>query len=122
MKYVSIIGRYLFALPFFIFGINNIVYIEKSAKSVPAYMPNPVIWAYIVGGALILGSIMFAINKFLPIVGSLLAVMLLCLAFMVHFPNLMHPETVQMAMIGFLKDISLAGAALFIGFNSGNKA
>jgi putative oxidoreductase len=118
MKYFSIIGRSLFALPLFIFGLNNIFFIEKAKLSVPQYLPSPEYWAYGVAVALILSSIGFIVNKFQPVTGILTAVLLFSLAGMVHFPGLLHPQTMQSSLIGFLKDLAMGGAALFIGFNS----
>lgn len=107
------IGRYLFALPFGVFGIMHFVAANQMAAIVPAYLPGGVFWVYLTGAALLAActSIMAQVRTKQACI--LLAVMLAMFALMVHLPALLGGD--QMAMGSLLKDLSLAGGALVMG-------
>lgn len=82
------------------------------AGAVPEWIPGGVIWVYVTGLILLLAGISILINKKASLLSLILAVLLLCFAFMVHLPQVLNGD--QMAMSSFLKDTALASAALFM--------
>lgn len=107
------LGRWLFAIPFAIFGLFHFMNTEVMANMVvPAYMPAKAIWVYLSGAGLVAASVAMLIGKYDKLAAILLAVFLLLLVFMVHLPGAMRPETSASSMTMVLKDLALAGAAL----------
>jgi putative oxidoreductase len=113
----STVARWLFALPFGIFGLLHFMMVENMAGMVP--LPGAEIWVYLTGLALIAACISFIIQKKVRLAGLLLALMLIIFVVAVHIPNAMGGE--QSAMPSMLKDLALAGGALFIAGNYDDK-
>lgn len=104
-------GRYLYALPFAVFGLLHFMAAEDMAGMVP--LPGAVFWVYLTGIALIAAAVSFIIEKKVRLAGLLLGIMLLIFVLSIHVPAVMG-EAGDAAMPNLLKDLSLAGAAWFI--------
>jgi len=113
----STVARWLYALPFGIFGIMHFMAGDQMAGMVP--IPGGVFWVYLTGAALIAASISFIIEKQTRLAGLLLALMLVIFALSIHLPNVMGGD--QASMSSMLKDLALAGGALFIAGNYSDK-
>ena len=100
------VSRYLFAVPFIIFGIFHFMNAGGMAGMVPGWLPGGVFWVYLTGLALIVAPISLFIGKKDKLAMLLLALMLVIFALLVHLPG------GQSSMPNLLKDLSLAGAAL----------
>ncbi len=100
------VSRYLFAVPFIIFGIFHFMNAGGMAGMVPGWLPGGVFWVYLTGLALIVAPISLFIGKKDKLAMLLLALMLVIFALLVHLPG------GQASMPSLLKDLSLAGAAL----------
>ena len=100
------VSRYLFAIPFIIFGIFHFMNAGGMAGMVPGWLPGGVFWVYLTGLALIVAPISLFIGKKDKLAMLLLALMLVIFALLVHLPG------GQSSMPNLLKDLSLAGAAL----------
>lgn len=113
-KLIAILGKILFALPLLVFGLSHLINAKAmvSYHIVPSYLPYPTIWIILTGVGLILAAISLLVNKYVRISMFLLAVFLLFMIIMVHFPSLSDK---QMEPMGLLKDMALMGAALFFG-------
>jgi uncharacterized membrane protein YphA (DoxX/SURF4 family) len=111
------LGRWLFAIPFAVFGLFHFMNAQAMADYVvPAYMPAKVIWVYLSGAGLIAATVSMLIGKYDKLATTLLAVFLLLLVVMVHLPGAMSgTEAAQASML--LKDLSLAGAAMMYALN-----
>ena len=108
------IGRWLFAIPFAIFGIFHFVAADAMAESiVPDYLPAKTVFVYITGAGLIAASIAMLIGKKDRLATILLACFLLLSALMVHAPGAMSGMQISVTML--MKDIALAGGALMFG-------
>ena len=103
------IGRILYGLPFLVFGVFHFMNASGMAGMVP--IPGGVFWVYVTGIALILAAASFIANKYVQWAEWGLAVFLLLTALSVHLPGVIDGN--QMNMTGFLKDISMMGAALY---------
>lgn len=101
------LGKYLFALPFAIFGLFHFMGAEGMAGMVP--LPGGIIWVYLTGVGLIAAAVSIIIGKMDKLATFLLGVMMLAFVFLVHMKGAMAGD--QMAMPGLLKDLALAGAA-----------
>lgn len=108
------IGRIVFGLPFGIFGVLHILKANAMAGMVPSYIPGGVFWVYLTGACLILACISIIIKQQIRLATSLLALLLVLFVLFVHLPGMASPETMQYSMGSILKDLSLAGAALFV--------
>lgn len=113
----TLIGRILFAIPFFFFGIFHFVSGEGMSKMIPEFFTFRLALVYITGIALILASISIIIKKYAVLACYLLALFLFTTIAFIHIPGLSDESLRQMATPSLLKDIALAGSALFIGSN-----
>lgn len=106
MNAILNIGKYLFAIPFLIFGAFH--FMNASAMAGAAFGSE--ILVYISGAALIAATVSMVIGKMDKLASVLLAVFLLLTALLVHLNGATAGD--QSATGNFLKDIMLAGAAL----------
>lgn len=104
------VGRFLFAIPFAVFGVMHFMNAGMMAGMVP--IPGGVAWVYITGAALIAASVSMMIGKQAVLATRLLALFLLLTATTVHLRALMGGD--QAAMSQVLKDVALAGGALIL--------
>ncbi len=98
------LGKYLFAIPFGIFGIMHFV----AADQMAAMAPGGTIMVYITGLCLILAAVSIILGKMDKLASVLLAVLLL-LFIIPHVQNMAANEA---EMFNILKNIALAGGAL----------
>src|SRR5690606_24263956 len=103
MSAIYNLGRYLYDLPFAVFGIGHFM----NAEMMAGMAPGGTVMVYITGLALIAASVSMLIGKFDKLAATLLAVMLLLFVFIIHLKSAMAGDMSQL-----LKDVALAGAAL----------
>jgi putative oxidoreductase len=104
------LGKYLFAVPFAIFGIFHFM----GADAMAAMTPGGAIMVYFTGICLIAAAVSIIIGKFDKLATALLGLMLLLFVVLVHAKGLSSAAdemAKQTAMGGLLKDLALAGAA-----------
>ncbi len=108
------LGRWVFPLPFILFGLAHFTSAETMAEYVvPAYMPAKIFWVYLSGVGLLAAAASMYLGKYDKLATTLLAVMLLLFALMVHLPGVLEGgDKMQQAMPSFLKDIGLASASM----------
>lgn len=106
------IGRLLFAMPFGIFGIIHFLTGSDTAGMIPDFIPGDVVWVYLTGVALIGACVCIVAQIRVRLVSLLLALMLLIFALTVHLPETLAGT--QNGLPNLLKDLSLAGGALFL--------
>jgi putative oxidoreductase len=103
-------GKWLFIVPFAIFGIMHFTGADKMAGMVPSYLPGATLWVYLTGLAQVAFAASVIMGKYDKLAGALCALMLLVFVLTVHLPALMGGN--QGSMMGLLKDLGLAGGAL----------
>jgi len=111
MNGVLKIGKYLFAIPFAVFGVMHLFNADAMAGMSPF---GGAIMVYITGIALIAATVSILIGKMDKLATALLGVLLLLTALLVHANGLANAadEMASAASMGnMLKDIALAGAA-----------
>lgn len=109
MKFLSSLGRFLYAIPFVFFGLGHFA----KAKDMAYYLkgwPFAEIFVYVSGLALLLAGVSIIINLKAKLACQLLALLLLIFIVALHIPA--HVGGDQMAMVNIMKDLALLGAAL----------
>ena len=105
MNAVLNLGKYLFALPFAVFGIFHFM----GAKQMAAMAPGGEITVYLTGVALIAAAVSMIIGKLDKLASILLAVMLIIFAVAIHLPAV-TPDNFEMGNV--MKNLAMAGGAL----------
>jgi putative oxidoreductase len=113
-KILSFVGRFIFAIPFLLFGANHLMSAGQMAPMVPAYIPGGIFWVYFTGAAMVLAALAIITGKQGRAACFGLAVMLLIFIVTIHSPGLSNPQMKMMSMINLLKDTGLMGACLFM--------
>ena len=116
-NFVYRFGSILYALVIGFFGVNHFLKGSSMTAGVPSYLPSPIVWVYVVGGALILAAIAIIINVQSKLASYLLALLLIIFVVTIHLPHFLHgtdPKAISDAMISILKDTGLAAAAIMI--------
>ena len=116
MDILLIIGRVLFALIFINSGLAHLTKLEAMTgyaqfKKVPA----PKLAVIVTGLMIMIGGLYIALGVYADLGALLLAIFCLVSAFMMHnFWTIEDAQAKQGEMINFMKNLSLAGAALII--------
>lgn len=110
----DIVARVLFAIPFFMFGVNHFIYANAMAGMVPAYVPGGIFWIYFTGVALIAAAVSIVTKIQGKLAMYLLALLLLIFVVTLHVPGLSNPQMKMMSMMALLKDLGLMGGALLL--------
>lgn len=112
MKNLDTIGRFVFALPFAVFGLMHLMSANDMAGMVPSFVPGGVFWVYLTGIALIAATVSLVMKKHIYWAGISLAALMIVFVLSIHLPSVIGGN--MMAMVSILKDTSLAGGALLI--------
>ena len=113
---VLLIGRILFSLVFIGSGIGHLTQAEGSAQYA-AYkkVPSPKNMVLLSGVLMLAGGLAVILGVFMDLAGLLLAVLLVIMALLMHrFWEESDPQTKQVEMAQFMKNISMAGAGVII--------
>lgn len=116
MDIVLLIGRILFALMFINGGLAHFKNLEAMTgyatyKKVPAAKLS----VQVSGLALLLGGLSIVLGVWIDLGALIIAIVLAAMAVLMHnFWTIEDPQAKQTETIGFWKNISMAGAALFM--------
>jgi uncharacterized membrane protein YphA (DoxX/SURF4 family) len=116
MDIVMIIGRVLFALVFLASGLNHLT----KAKAMVGYaqfkkVPMPAASIYLSGIIMLLGGISVVLGIYADLGSIVLAALLIVMAVKMHdFWAQSDPQAKQGETAAFFKNVSMAGAALFM--------
>ena len=100
MKNIIGLGKYIFAIPFFIFGIFHFMNAEQMA----GMAPGGSIMVYVSGLTMILAAISIFMGKLDKLACVLLALQLLLYIIFIHAPGLSDEASMQRSMSALLKD------------------
>ena len=110
MNAVLGLGRFLFAIPFIVFGLFHFMGAKEMAGIVP--IPGGELWVYVTGLALVAAAVSILIGKLDKLATFLLGLMLIIFALSIHLPAIMESGGTDQASMGnMLKDLMLAGAS-----------
>jgi uncharacterized membrane protein len=110
MNSILSLGRWLFVLPFALFGLLHFGPLEFSLPYVPSWLPFPAFWVYFVGVCFLLFVVSAITKKYDKLAAILLAICLLLFVFLVHIPTAISGDF--KAVIGSIRDTCMAGSAL----------
>ena len=115
MNAVMLVGRILFAFMFVASGLNHLTKAEAMA-GYAAYkkVPAPKLANLLSGVLMILGGLSIILGVYADLGAVVLAVLLVAMAVKMHDFWNAEGEAKQPEMIGFMKNISMAGGALFL--------
>ena len=115
MNAVMLVGRILFAFMFVASGLNHLTKAEAMA-GYAAYkkVPAPKLANLLSGVLMTLGGLSIILGVYADLGAVVLAVLLVAMAVKMHDFWNAQGEAKQPEMIGFMKNISMAGGALFI--------
>lgn len=99
------LGKYLFAVPFAVFGFSHLTNAGMFNEMVGP--PGGVAMVYFTGIALLAASVSMIIGKFDKLAAVLLALILILFVLIVHLPSALDGNAPNL-----LKDIAMAGGAL----------
>ncbi len=104
------LGKWLFLLPFVLFGYNHLMHYTELNDMVPNYLPIKAFWIIFTGVAQLafVGSVL--LGKYDKLGALLLSVMLIIFIVLVHLPGVIAGNSG--AIYGLVKDAGLAGGAL----------
>ncbi|MEM7572862.1 MAG: DoxX family protein [Bacteroidota bacterium] len=103
-------GKWLFILPFAVFGLLHFGPLEYTLPYVPEFLPLPSFWIYFSGLGLLAFCLSAMLGKLDRLAAYLLALMLLLFVAIIHIPGAIQGDFVQ--LIGIFRDTAMAGAAL----------
>lgn len=110
---LSVAGRYLFAVPMFLFGLFHFMNGNMMAESfIPDWLPFKLFFVYLTGAGLIAAAVSFVIKVYARLAGLLLALMLLLFIVLLWMPGIMAGNQDMMSYL--LKDLGLLGGALMV--------
>jgi putative oxidoreductase len=115
MNAVMLVGRILFAFMFVMSGFNHLAKAEAMA-GYAAYkkVPAPKLANLLSGVLMLLGGLSIILGVYADLGALLLAILLVAMAVKMHDFWNAQGEAKQTEMIGFMKNISMAGGALFL--------
>ena len=115
MNAVMPVGRILFAFMFVMSGFNHLAKAEAMA-GYAAYkkVPAPKLANLLSGVLMLLGGLSIILGVYADLGALVLAILLVAMAVKMHDFWNAQGEAKQPEMIGFLKNISMAGGALFL--------
>ena len=116
MDAILIIGRTLFALIFINSGINHLTKLEAlTGYATYKKVPAPKLAVVVSGVMILVGGLYVAFGVYADLGALLIAIFLIPTALIIHsFWKESDPAAKQSTKTAFLKDISMAGAALII--------
>ncbi len=110
MKHITALGKYLFAIPFIIFGVMHLI--NASSMTAMVSLPGGIVWVYVSGLAMLLAGVAVLIGPKDSVATFLLGMLLLIYVLLVHMPNVINTSgTDAISLINLLKDTALAGGA-----------
>ena len=118
MSSIISLGKYIFTIPFIVFGVMHFM----NAEMMASMAPGGTIMVYISGITMILAAISIFVGKYDKLACVLLAVQLLLYIVLVHAPGLGDEATMANSMSGLLKDAGLLGGALMAASQAKDKS
>ncbi len=104
---LSTIGKYLFLVPFLVFGVQHLIKPDAMVSTVP--VPGGILWVYVTGIAMLAFVASVLIGKYDKLAAVLLAVMITFFILLMDIPVYLKDQTIIAA---FMKNIGFVGGAL----------
>ena len=114
---ISLIGRLLFTLIFFLSGVTHFTDIEGYTSLMHESIPFRTFWVLISGVVELAGATMILFNRSARLGGWLIVLFLVPVTFTVHGYEMVSADSAEMRAIQlsfFLKGLAMTGCALLI--------
>jgi uncharacterized membrane protein YphA (DoxX/SURF4 family) len=114
---ISLMGRILFTLIFFLSGVTHFTDIESYTSLMHEAIPFRTFWVLISGAVELVGATMILFNRSARAGGWLIVLFLLPVTFTVHGYEMISADSAEMRAIQlsfFLKGLAMTGCALLI--------
>jgi uncharacterized membrane protein len=115
------LGRFLFALPLVVFGIQHFLYARFIATLVPSWIPGHLFWAYLVGVAFIAAALSIATQMRAHLAATWLGIMFLLWVLVLHLPRVAAvPHNGDEWTSAFIA-LAMSGGAFLVAGSSSRK-
>jgi uncharacterized membrane protein YphA (DoxX/SURF4 family) len=104
----------LFGLCAVIFGLAHFGYAKFTAGMVPAWLPEPLFWAYLTGAGHMAGGLALIAGVVPRLAATLLAAMYATFALVLHLPRVIAAPTERIEWTMLFIALSLTGAAWIV--------
>lgn len=121
MNNLTAAGRFLFAFPFALFGINHFLMLDYYVGMLTSFIPFGAYTVLLTGMIMIGLSISIIVKWQVRFAAYVLASLLLIFILAIHIPHLFNSPDKHIVIISFLKDTSLLGGSLMIAGVCGEK-
>ncbi len=114
---VTIVGRVMFTLIFFLSGVTHLTRMSDYVALMPAVIPFRAFWVTISAVVELTGATLIVTNRYPRLGAWLIVLFLIPVTITVHGVGMVTAPDAQMAAIQtsfFLKGVTMAGAALLI--------
>jgi uncharacterized membrane protein len=106
------LGPIFYAAPLAAFGAEHLSSSRSISQVVPAWMPAPLFWTFLVGVALILAAASIVLRIYSHLSATLLGIMFTAFVCMIHIPNVVANPGNRIFWAVALRDLAFAGGAL----------
>jgi putative oxidoreductase len=106
------LGRWFFAVPFAIFGLQHLMNAQAMSGYIPDYLPAKLVVVYFTGICLIAAAMSMLAEKYDKMGATLLALFLLGMVLLVHLPRSLDTNNGSLPQIFMLRDLIAAGGAM----------
>lgn len=118
---LNCVGRCLFAIPLFVFGVFHFMNGAAMTGMLSGW-PFALFLVYLSGAGLILGAVAIVINRYARLAATLIAIEIALFVLIFHIPGVIAGgDGMQMSLMSTLKDLALVGGALVIASHMTNR-
>ncbi|MFA6084574.1 hypothetical protein [Mucilaginibacter sp.] len=108
------IGKYLFAVPMIILGLQHFAHMAFVTAKVPAYFPGIIVWDYLFGLIMIIAAIAILSNRYLGVPALLLGIFLMVSIILYQVPLLLSDIRNGQQWAGTMLELAIAGGAFVV--------
>lgn len=108
------LGKFIFAMPWLVFGIQHFMYAGFLENLVPAYMPYRIFWVYLAGVGMFAAGVSLLINVKSPLAALCLGIMLACFILQLHVPLIYSDLSNNQNWMRGIQDLSIASVAFML--------
>ena len=111
---IAAVGKYLFAISIFIFGIQHIIYEQFILTLIPSWIPEQMLWSHLVKTAFLLTAMCLLLNIKSRLALSLLGIMFLSWLFVLHGPRVAASPKLEPEWISFFIAMAMSGICFML--------
>ena len=118
---LGVVGRYLIAVSWVVFGVQHFLYAGFVASLVPTWIPGHLFWAYFVGVAFFAAALAIAANKMMRLTGELLGTMFLLWVLLLHLPRVAGAPRNGDEATSLIVALAMSGVGFILAGALGNR-